>query len=280
MDTSVEILASLNEDLALEHGAIIQYVVHGVQLRDTAITDPVRKTAREEMWQFEWLAEAIRDRGGEPVLDRADVFLSTSMADSMREDVATEDLALDHYAATLELIGGSDPELTRLIERIAEDERHHRGTFERLAAEVKAGGEEAYAAHPLMGPEDLAVVGPTIAVEYATVLQYLFNKYGCGDCDLGEDYFELAVDEMRHLSWVASYVPGLVDPQPPEVPADRVRWVGSTAEARELAGALEEQAEGFYAAKVEEARDPALTGDLERAAGQHAYHRYRLGRMG
>ena len=121
MTTSPEVLASLNEDLALEHGAIVQYVIHGVQLRDVAITDPVRKTAREEMWHFEWLVEAIGDRGGELVLDRADVFLSASMGESMREDVATEDRALAHYARTLELIGDSDAELTHLIERIISD---------------------------------------------------------------------------------------------------------------------------------------------------------------
>jgi rubrerythrin len=200
------------------------------------------------------------------------------MGDSLTEDVATEDRALAHYAQTLELVGDTDPELTRLIERIVADERSHRSSFERLAAQVRAGGEQAYAAHPLMGPEDLAVVGPTIAVEYMTLLQYLWNKYGCGDCEEGEEYFELAVDEMRHLGWAASYVPGLMAPRPPDVPADKVKFVGSTDEAHELARAMEEQAGEFYAAKVTEAKDPALARDLARAAGQHEYHRYRIGR--
>ncbi len=235
MAVSSEVITSLKADLALEHAAIVQYVIHGAQLRDVGITDPVRKTAREEMWHFEWLSEAIRDRGGEPVLDRADVFLPTSMADAMREDVAAEDRALAHYAQTLALIGDSDPDLTTLIERIVADERYHRARFGQLAAEVSAGGEEAYAAHPIMGPEDLAVAGPTIAVEYAGLLQYLWNKYGCGDCDQGEGYFELAVDDMRHLTWVAAYLPGVADPIPPDVPSDRVRYVRSTSEARDAA---------------------------------------------
>jgi bacterioferritin len=281
MESSAEVLASLNQDLALEHGAILQYVIHGVQLRDVAITDPVRKTAREEMWHFEWLSEAIRDRGGEPGLDRADVFLSASMGESMLQDVATEDKALAHYAKTLELVGGSDPDLTRLIERIMDDERHHRGAFERLAAEVQASGETAYAAHPLMGPEDLPVVGSTIGIEYMTVLQYLLNKYGCGDCEQADQYFDLAVDEMRHLVWAAAYVPGLVaEPKPPDVPVDRVRFVHSTAEACEMAGMLEAKAEEFYSAGIAEAKSTALAGDLTRAAGQHDYHRYLLADMG
>jgi bacterioferritin len=277
MVTSPEVLASLNEDLALEHAAIVQYVVHGLQLRDSAITDPVRKMAREEMWHFEWLAEAIRDRSGEPQLGRADIFLSASMGDSMGEDVRTEDKALAHYQRTLGLVGESDPELTRLIERIVVDERHHRVAFERLASTVQANGEPAYAAHAMTGPEDLGVLGAMVGVEYGNVLQYLFNKYGCGDCTEGEQHFELAVDEMRHMSWAGNYVPGLVaTPKPPDVPVDRVRWVRSTDEAREAARSLEEVASGFYSAKVGEAKSPTLAEDLARAAGQHEYHRYLL----
>jgi bacterioferritin len=279
MATSAEVIASLKVDLALEHAAIIQYVIHGVLLRDVGLTDPVRKTAREEMWHFEWLSEAIHDRGGEPALDRAEVFLPVSLAESMREDVAAENRALSHYAETLELIGDSDPDLTRLIERIVADEHHHHRTFESLAIEVDGRGEAAVSAHPIMGPEDMGVVGPTIGTEYATILQYLFNKYGCGDCDKGERYFEFAVDEMRHLSWVATYVPGLGDPVPPPVPFDRVHFPQSATEAHGVAEKLEAGAAAFYSAKVGEAKDDGLRDDLERALGQHEYHQAELERM-
>ena len=280
MSASSEVLASLKGDLALEHAAILQYVIHGVLLRDVAITDPVRKIAREEMWHFEWLAEAIRDRGGEPVLDRDEVFLPALMAESMNEDVRAEERALSHYALTLELIGGSDPELSRLIERIVADERHHRREFEGLTAVVSDGGEEAYAAHPRMGAEDMAVVGPTVGLEYATLLQYLWNKYGCGDCEQGEQYFEFAVDEMRHMSWLAAFVPGVAAPMAAPVPFDTVHLPHSTAEAREAAEQLESTAAEFYAAKIGQAKNEHLTDDLRRALGQHEFHRYRLERMG
>jgi bacterioferritin len=281
MATSHEVLASLNDDLALEHGAILQYVIHGTFLRDVGMTDPVRKIAREEMWHFEWLAEAITDRGGTLTLERADIFLSESIGDSLRKDVSTELTALAHYACTLDLIGDSDPELTRLIERIVADERHHHLAFERLADEAQAAGDSAYAAHPIMGPEDLGVAGATVGVEYATVLQHLFNQYGCGDCEQGEQYFEFAIDEMRHLSWAATYLPGLVPkPQAPPVPIDRVSVVGSSVEAIQAADKLEAMAAEFYSAKIAEAQSPDLTEDLTRAAGQHDYHRFKLKRMG
>jgi rubrerythrin len=281
MAVSSEVLASLREDLALEHAAILQYVINGVMLRDVGMTDPVRKIAREEMWHFEWLAEAIRDRGGDPALDRDEIFLSPSMEKSMREGVAAENRALSHYARTLEVIGDSDPELTRLIERIVDDERHHHTQFERLTAEVHAGGEGAYAAHPLMGPEDIAVVGPTVGMEYMTVLQYLMNKYGSGDCEQGEQYFEFAIDEMRHLSWAASYIPGLVsEPVPPDVPTETVRFVASGDEAREAARQLEMHAAEFYSGIVPKAKNELLREDLERAAGQHEFHRQELEQTG
>ena len=161
MTVSAEVIESLKIDLALEHGAILQYVVHGTQLRDAAITDPVRKIAREEMWHFEWLAEAIRDRGGEPTLDRADLFLPSSMVDSLREDVATEDKALAHYARTLELLGASDPALKRLIERIVDDERHHRARFERLEASATDSAAPMRDSHGASGPTPAAAIAPT-----------------------------------------------------------------------------------------------------------------------
>ena len=199
------------------------------------------------------------------------------MGDSMAKDVVTEDGAIAHYARTLAAIGDADPELSRLIERIADDERHHRAAFERLAEVVREAGDAAYTTKPIMGPEDLAVVGPTIGLEYGSVLQYLFNKYGSGDCELGEQYFEFAIDEMRHLGWAANYTPGFGEPQPPPVPTDTVRFVHSAKEAAEAAQRLEGVSATFYAEKTAQAKSPALVDDLARAASQHEYHRSKLG---
>jgi bacterioferritin len=279
MATSTDVLESLRRDLALEHGAILQYVIHAVQLRDTAIADIVKRVAREEMWHLEWLAEAIRDRGGEPTLARADVFVSGTIGEELRTDVATEQGALDHYTATLGLIGDTDPDLTALIERIMDDERHHKHLFAGLAGRVELAGEEAYSAVPVIQPADLGVVGPTMAAEYQGILAYLWNKFGCGDCDLSEEFFEMAIDEMRHAGWAASYVAGVTVPQAPPVPVDKVTWVHSGVEAKEQARRLESFSEDFYAAKASEAANPDLRSDLERAAVQHGYHRRQLEEM-
>jgi bacterioferritin len=280
MPAPSEVLDSLNQDLALEHGAIFQYVIHAMQLRDTPIADLVKRAAREEMWHFEWLAEAIRDRGGEPTLDRADLFISAAMGEALRKDVETEGMALTHYKQTLEVLGGSDPDLVALVERIMDDERHHASLFRGLAEGVERDGEAAYAATPRIQPPDFQVIAPTIVSEYAGILQYLWNKYGCGDCEMGEQYFDMAIDEMRHAGWAASYVAGMGVPQAADVPVDRVAFVRSPEEAHRRARQHEELVQGFYAAKAPEAANPDLRGDMERAAYQHGYHRRRLGEMG
>ena len=278
MNTSAEVMASLNTDVSMEHGAILQYLIHGAQLRDSHLGDLVRRTAREEMWHLEWLAEAIRARGGTLGLDRADIFTSASITESIGADVLTEDAALQHYAITLGLIGDSDPELTALIERIVDDEKHHRAAFAALAQRVAVDGDDALAATPAIEPQDLAVAGPVVGTEYGSALQYLWNKYGVGDCDAGEAYFDLAVDEMHHLLWAALYTAGFGKPQAPPTPD----WVGlpvSGDDALIRADELEKRAESFYAGKVGEAANPDLKADLERAAGQHGYHRYLLSNM-
>jgi bacterioferritin len=280
MATSPDVLQSLDRDLALEHGAIMQYVIHAVGLRDTPIADTVKRAAREEMWHLEWLVEAITERGGEPTLDRADIFISAANGESLRRDVATEEAALSHYAITLGLVGDSDPDLKALVERIVDDERHHKEMFGKLADRVERDGEHAYAATPAIQPSDFGVIGPAIASEYTGVLTYLWNKYGCGDCEQGEQYFDMAVEDMRHVGWVASYVAGMGAAQPPAVPSDKVHFIHSTGEAKAAAGTFEESAESFYAAKTPEAANPDLRSDMERAATQHAFHRRQLEHMG
>jgi rubrerythrin len=255
-------------------------VIHAVQLRDTSIADTVKRVSREEMWHLEWLVEAITERGGEPTLERADMFLSAAIGESLRKDVDTEQMALDHYAKTLETVGDSDPDLTALIERIMDDERHHKAMFGRLADRVERDGDAAYTAAPLIQPAEFAVIAPTMASEYTGILTYLWNKYGSGDCEDGELYFELAVDEMRHAGWVAGYGAGMGAPQPPAVPVDQVSFVHSPAEARAAADTFEGMAEAFYAAKAPEAANPELRADMERAAAQHVYHRRQLRDMG
>jgi len=169
MGTNQKIIDALCLDMAKEHGAIYQYMIHAAQLRDTLLAEKIMDMAREEMWHFDWLVDAIKDRGGQPTLDRAAVFMSAALGDSVRADVAAEEDALDHYERTLDVIGDTDPALTRLIERIMDDERHHKAAFVRMAEAIARDGEGAYASTPLIQPPEAGLLGSVLAVEYGDV---------------------------------------------------------------------------------------------------------------
>jgi bacterioferritin len=276
MATNEEIVSALNVDLSMEHGAIYQYMVHAAQLRDSLLSGKVMDMAREEMWHFDWLVESIRDRGGEPTLERADVFLSTGLIESVRTDVATEKGALDHYERTLALIGGGDRPLSRLIERIMDDERHHMASFARMADDMARAGEEVFAPAPRIRPEEMGTVAPVLAIEYEGILQYLWAKYGSGHGEESEGYFELAIDEMRHGYWASAYLGGMGAPHAQDVPIESIAAVSDLEEAREAAVAHELKAQALYATAPESVVNADLKNDLDRARFQHGYHRFVL----
>lgn len=274
-----ELLASLATDLALEHAAVYQYIVQGRQLRDSALANDVMELAREEMWHLDWLADAIKERLGVPTVDRGDVFLSAGILEGLRADIHSEEVALAHYACTLELIGDDDPELRLLIERIVDDERHHHAAFARLAERVVRDGESEHLARPCIAPGDIAHVAPAVALEYEGLLQHLWSKYGCDDCEQADTYFELAIEEMRHAAWAAGFMAGLGAPVQPELLTDRVMPVSSRAEALARSEAFERKAAETYEALSSGVGNLELRDALQRAARQHAYHRDLLDRM-
>lgn len=276
---SVEVLDSLNVDLMKEHGAIVQYLLHATQVRDTALRYSVTEAAREEMWHMEWLIEAIRERGGSATLERQEgIFMSMGLVESLQADVSAEVDAIDHYGHTLRLIGDSDEELTRLIERIVDDERYHRGSFQRMADRVNTEGEPAYAARPEATPTDGVRVAPMFDLEYEGLLQYLWNKYGVGEDagDEAETYFELAINEMRHLNWLASCFGGMGVPNAPDVPLGEVVEPSSVEGARRRAAEYERKAEETIARARDGVEGEPLSTEMRRIDYQHGYHRYQL----
>jgi bacterioferritin len=273
---SQEVLDSLAVDLAKEHGAIVQYIIHAGQLRDSVLFASVMAAAREETWHMEWLIEAIRDRGGEPVLDRAEVVTGDGLVANLQADMAAEDGALAHYEVTLGLIGDTDEELTRLVQRIMDDERYHRTSFSRMAERVGAEGEQAFRPSAVTSPADAGTTAPMIGLEYEGLLQYLWNKYGAGDTEVSETYFELAINEMRHLRWVATCLAGLGAPPAPPVPVDAVARVEGEAAARREAERYEDRAAGVIGRVTDGVSGEPMRDTMRRIAYQHDWHRFQL----
>ncbi|HEY3317659.1 MAG TPA: ferritin-like domain-containing protein [Coriobacteriia bacterium] len=277
--TPPEVIDSLNVDLTKEHGAIIQYLLHIAQTRDSVLRSSISLVAREEMWHFEWLTEAIRDRGGVPTHDRQEGIVNTDgLVRNLEANVDAENDALAHYEKTLETIGDSDPALTTLIQRIMDDERYHRTSFTNMVERVGSAGEAAFHPQLEISPPDAGAAAPMIGLEYEGLLQYLMNKYASPDKDDAETYFELATNEMRHLLWVATCFAGLPPAPPPPVP-DGVVQVRDADAAHARAEEYENQAARTISRVRDALAGEQISSELQRIDYQHGYHRFQLEHM-
>jgi rubrerythrin len=275
--TRQQVLDSLNADLAKEHGAIVQYLLHIAHVRDSGLRWSISNATREEMWHMEWLIEAIRDRGGTPTLDREEEIVNTNgIIENIEADIHAEEDALAHYEQTLAVVGDSDDELRTLIERIMDDERHHRTSFTRNADRVGSQGEDAFRAKPLLSPADAGSTVPMVGLEYEGLLQYLWNKYAVGAGEESETYFELAINEMRHLGWVASCFGGLPAGPPPPVPAEKIVDPAGSEQAHSRAEEYERKAQGVIADVRGKLAGQDIAEELSRIDFQHGYHRFQL----
>jgi len=61
-----KIIVLLNHDLAGEHAAIIQYLIHAYAMGEGEMACEIEALAREEMRHLDWLAETIVELGGAP----------------------------------------------------------------------------------------------------------------------------------------------------------------------------------------------------------------------
>jgi bacterioferritin len=146
------VVRMLQDDLAGEHAAIIQYLQHVWRMGDTGNDIPceVEEIARDEMRHFRWLAELVVDLGSDPTIERDVIYVNGSPpADLMLLDVDAEDRAIAMYLAHLRQI--DDRRVQRVLERILVDERAHREMFRGFVAEF-GGDPDAPTPRPDIGP--------------------------------------------------------------------------------------------------------------------------------
>ena len=142
----------LQDDLAGEHAAIIQYLQHVWRMGDAGGDVPceVQEIARDEMRHFRWVAELVVDLGADPTIDRDVVYINGSPpADLMLLDVDAEGRAIAQYVAHTREI--DDRRITRVIDRILVDERAHRELFRGYVTTL-GGDPEAPSPRPGVGP--------------------------------------------------------------------------------------------------------------------------------
>src|SRR5262249_51361959 len=145
------ILRMLEDDLAGEHAAIIQYLQHTWRMGDAGGDIPceVGEIARDEMRHFRWLAELVVDLGSDPTIERDVIYINGSPpVDLMLLDVDAEDRAIRQYVEHVRNI--DDRRITRVIERILVDERAHREKFRGYVTEL-GGDPDAPTPRPSVG---------------------------------------------------------------------------------------------------------------------------------
>jgi bacterioferritin len=145
-------LRMLQDDLAGEHAAIIQYMQHVWRMGDAGGDIPceVQEIARDEMRHFRWVAELVVDLGADPTIERDVIYINGSPpADLMLLDVDAEDRAIAQYVAHTREI--DDRRVTRVIDRILVDERAHREMFRGYVTTL-GGDPDAPSPRPGVGP--------------------------------------------------------------------------------------------------------------------------------
>lgn len=205
----------LNEDLAGEHAAIVQYLGHAWLIEGPWGPELVG-IARDEMRHLKWLGHAIIRLGGLPDLTVATAPDSPPPTGEamIAADLRAEDDAIRQYEAHRERL--EDAGLERMVGRILVDERDHRRQFRELL-------DRGITAHEPMdgagtGADPIRTV---IRIEYGAVLAALARYFeGVRRSDV--DWEERAIEEMKHLGWLGAHLGrhGLAAPFEPKEPAD------------------------------------------------------------
>ncbi|MCY0863892.1 MAG: ferritin-like domain-containing protein [Sulfobacillus sp.] len=194
------VVALLNEDFRGEHAAIVHYLTHAWTV--AALYGPaIEAIARDEMRHMKWLGHSIVALGGVPDLTVPELPAAVPLQDALRADIEAEQEAIRQYEDHRARI--ADPGVKSLLTRIMVDEQDHLRQFEAFyAVSAPSAGED-----PTESPRPEAVqrLEQLVAIEYREILRYLFQSFITSHAAIvgltAEDH---AVEEMRHLDWVAS----------------------------------------------------------------------------
>jgi len=172
------ILALLNHNIHLEHGAIVQYLQHAYAMGEGGIGTEVITIARAEMRHMKYFADLLVDLGGKPTLERGMVYFDApSAAGMMANGIKAEEDALREYRLQLERVDFAP--MQRLLERVLADEEYHHGQFQGFEEELLSGAAEAKAnaafpsPGPVEDPEAMALIGRSFTERYNQVLEYV-----------------------------------------------------------------------------------------------------------
>jgi len=156
MPANSETIANLQRALAMELGAVHQYLLHAHTLDDWGL-DKLAAKMREEMQEELGHAGKFIDRivflGGEPMLEAAKSPRKAASLKAMFEaDLADEKDAVAFYTQAADAAGGRDIGSRKLFEDTVIDEEGHMDWLQRQLDLLERMGEPAFVAKHMSEP--------------------------------------------------------------------------------------------------------------------------------
>ncbi len=141
MKGNAEVVKSLNRALAMELGAIMQYLHHhwtGEGMESQTILPLFKQIGMDEMRHAGMIAERINFLESDPTLTPSDVRKYGDLRKMMKDDLAGEYEAIKYYKKVIKLCGDAGDSTTRLMmEQILSDEEKHADIWETTLAKGK-----------------------------------------------------------------------------------------------------------------------------------------------
>lgn len=275
-------IETLQESLRWVHAGIVQLMSHAYRIGDLQSLHALEGIARQEMRHFKWLAELVVKLGGNPTLERAEVYQeAASPLVWLGRDVSLIEQAIARYRLAIDT--HADAEVRRLFERLLADEEDHRDRLHALidywraqpepAAPTELGHEEPHGdKEQTHGFLDFA-----IQHEYAVILQYLHHSFLMPDQRVSRDMEEIAIEEMRHLGWLSEKL--IERGGCPFWEADRLEMSDDPVEMLELDLAREIEVEADYQQITAAMEDPEIRRLFDRIGEHETYHAGIIGEM-
>jgi bacterioferritin len=259
----------LSLDMQDEHAAIMQYLTQAYAIGEGDMACEMEAIAREEMQHFRWLGEKIVALGGRPAMKRgAVIFGGPRVVAMLGEDVNAEGRAIAQYKAHIAEL--DDPQITLLLNRIIADERAHHEKFLKLQTEPDPAQEvRMEPAVPEGAQQTAGFLQKDATHEYTVILQYLAHAFMTPHCEVEHEMEHAAIEEMRHLGWLAEEMEGLGGRT--EMTHDPLALPAATADMLGADLSVENSVAAEYRRQAA-ASDPETAKLFERLAGEEDYH--------
>jgi bacterioferritin len=272
--TQSEIINTLNHDVSLEHEAILGYLTIAYALGEGEAACELEELAREEMLHLKWLCWAVTDQGGVPDLDPPQTANhGGTPVELLKADAEQEIQVITEYEQQKAQI--DDGKIKRLLERLIDDSKRHRETVLGIAAELEA--EEAANAQEPVGqpaPENVTqainLLNDDVREEYTAILQYLWQYFTVKHCPFSKRFEDKAIQEMKHLGWLAEKVAELGGE--PKIVVGHVNKTTDLVEALEADVTSERMAQQMYQQHINTIDNPEMQKLLGTIKQQEVFH--------